>query len=97
MTSNLSYELLVNGSVFKAVNQIYIDKVGIIFWPILFLFTLVIIAIKTESSNYVLFYTVLGNYMIGKYISGFFHPIFYIMAVLSLFVVLWKMYASKKV
>lgn len=94
MNTSLAYEYLMNGSIFKATNAVYQAKVGVIFWPLLFIWTLIIIAVKTESPNFVLFYAILGNYLIGKYVIGIFTPMFYMVAVLSLAIVLWKIFGK---
>ncbi len=91
-----AYDLLINGSVIEAANEVYAATVGIWLWPIIFVVTLVVIHIKTENPSYLVFYSILGNYLIGTYIVPLTHPIFYGIFVFSLFAVLWKIFGSTK-
>jgi len=97
VNTSKAYDLLLNGSVIKANNEVYTSVVGIWFWPIFFFVTLVVIYIKTENPAYIIFYSILGNYLIGTYVVPLTHPIFYGIAVFSLALVLWKMFGSDKI
>lgn len=93
-----AYTHLTNGSLFKAVNEAYTSPpIGIFFWPIIFLFTLTIIAIKTENPAYVTIYAVLGNFALATLLPITTHIIFYTTLVLSFFLVLWSFFGSSKV
>lgn len=95
--TSAAYKLLVNGSIIRAANELYQTTVGMWFWPIFFIITLVILYIKTENPTYIIFYTILGNYLIGAYVLPPTYPIFYGIAVFSLFLVLWKIFGSDKI
>ena len=91
-----AYDMLRNGSILEAGFKAYESSVGIWFWPLFFIFTLTLIHIKTENPAYIFFYALLGNVLIGAYILPITHPIFYSIAVFSFFLVLWKIFGSKK-
>lgn len=97
-----AYEILVkNGTVIKAGTKAWESTVGIFFWPILFLWTLVVVYIKTENPAYIFMYAVLGNALLAwkamTQLDTIFHPVFYVTAVISLFLVLWKIFGSNRI
>ena len=97
VNTTAAYSDLLNMSVMKATNSVYTEAVGIWFWPIIFLFTLFLLAIKSENPAYVAFYAILGNIVLATKLPIETHPIFYAVIVFSLAMVLWSVYASKKV
>lgn len=92
-----AYNLLAqNQSVIGAAINTYDTALGgLYFWPILFLFTLLLIAIKTQSYHYTLFYAVAGNVLIGSLLPIRTSPIFYGVMVFSLMLVLWSFYSNR--
>jgi hypothetical protein len=96
VNTTVAYNELLNMSIIKASNSVYTATLGDWFWPIIFLFTLTLIAIKTENPAYVLVYSILGNFALAAHLKTVTHPIFYLTMVISLALVLWNIYASKK-
>jgi len=97
-TMNQSWEYLQNASLFKAVDTAYqASAMGIFFWPIIFLFTLFVIYIKTENPGYVAIYAILGNVALVTLLPIATHPIFYTTVVLSIALSLWSFYGSSKI
>ena len=97
MSTTNAYNLLINGSIIQAGNEAWMSTVGIWFWPIIFIWTLVMVYIKSENPTYIFVYSILGNVLLGRYIFPLSHPIFYSVAVFSLFLTLWKIFGSKKI
>ena len=98
---NESFDLLVNGSIGRAVISSYEEAWtfgGIIWlWPIVFLFTLIIVAIKTESPTMIAIYAILGNIALGTMLEQLTQVIFYMTAVLSIMIWLFSLFLSKKI
>ena len=55
------YTELLNASLFKAATHTYEASIGVLFWPIIFMFTLAMLYIKTESPAFVALYAIIGN------------------------------------
>ena len=98
---NESFDLLVNGSLGEAVISSYEEAWtfgGIIWlWPIVFLFTLIIVAIKTESPTMIAIYAILGNLALGTMLERSTHIVFGIILVLSVMIWLFSLFLSKKI
>ena len=92
-----AYEYLGNASLFKAANEAYAVSVGIFFWPIIFLFTLFMLYIKTENPAYVAMYAIIGNVALAAFLPIMTHPIFYITLTLSLGFTLWSFFGSSRI
>ena len=90
-------ELLHNASLFKAANEAYAVSLGIFFWPIIFLFTLFVVYIKTENPAYVAVYGILGNVILASFLPIISHPIFYVTVLLTLAMVLWSFFGSSRI
>lgn len=97
---NESFDLLINGSVIEAAIKSYEEAwtfSGIIWlWPILFLFTLTLIAIKTENPSIVGIIAILGNIALGTRLDQISHTIFAIVLIFSLVVWFYSLFVSKK-
>ena len=91
-----AYDLLVNGSLIEASVAVYESVIGYYFWPIIFIFTIVLVYIKSENPGTVFIVAVIGNFMIGVYLPVVFRPILYLTLVISLFLVLLKMWGSRQ-
>ena len=87
----------MNGSVIRAGFEAYTPALGTWLWPAFFIFTLVIVYIKTENTGYLFFYAVLGNALLATKLSVITSKIFYLTMVISLALVLWKAYASRRI
>ena len=94
---NESFELLTNGSLFLASAGAYEATIGLFFWPIIFLFTLFLLFIKSENPAYIAIYAILGNFALATLLPIQTDPIFYTTAVLSLALVLWSFFGSGKI
>src|SRR3990167_6188054 len=94
--TSIAYDLLMNGSIVQAGIKAYEPSLGIWLWPLFFIFTLVIVHIKTENPSYLFVYAVLGNVLLANFLTTITSKIFYITLVISLALVLWKVYGSKK-
>ena len=91
-----AYNLLINGSIIKGGFKAYEYSMGFWLWPILFIFTLVMVHIKTENPGYLLAYAILGNALLASRLTVDTSKIFYLTLVISLALVLHKIYASKR-
>ena len=98
---NESFDLLVNGSLTEAVISSYEEAWtfgGIIWlWPVIFLFTLIIVAIKTESPTMIAIYAILGNLALSTMLEQLTHIVFGTILVLSIMVWLFSLFLSKKI
>ena len=98
---NVSFDLLTNGSLTDAVVSSYEEAWtfgGIIWlWPIIFLFTLIIVAIKSESPTMVAIYAILGNVALGTRLEQYTHIIFAMVVILSVMVWFFSLFLSKKI
>lgn len=93
----IAYTALTNASMLEAANEAYkASPIGIFFWPIIFLFTLFMVAIKTENPAFVFIYAVIGNFVLSQYLFSITDPIFWGIAVISLFMVLWSFFGTDK-
>lgn len=97
---NESFDLLSNGSVIEAVIKNY--EIAwtfgdvIWFWPVIFLFTLVMVAMKSESPAFISIYAVLGNVFLGTMLPQISHLIFGLILVFSFLIVLYSLFASPR-
>ena len=98
---NASFDLLVGGNLTEAVISSYEEAWnfgGIIwFWPIIFLFTLIIVAIKSESPTMIGIYAILGNIALGTMLNPYTHIIFWTIAVISVMIWLFSLFLSRKI
>ncbi len=98
---NESFDLLVNGSIMESVISSYEEAWlfgGIQWlWPVVFLFTLIIVAIKSESPTMVAIYAILGNLALGTMLEQLTHTIFALILVFSIMVWLFSLFLSRKI
>ena len=92
-----AYTYLANSSLFEAANEAYAVSVGIFFWPIIFMFTLFLVYIKTESPAYVAVYAIIGNVALAALLPILTHTIFYTTIVFSIALTLWSFFGSNKI
>ena len=85
-----------NQSIIKSSITIYEAVWGVYFLPLIFLFTLTLLAIKSGKPAYVIFYAILGNFALVGYLPVRTQPIIWGVMVFSLFAVLWSFWASNK-
>ncbi len=97
---NASFDLLVNGSVIDAAVKSYEEATtfgGIIWlWPLLFLLTLILVAVKTENPTMVGIYAILGNIALGSRLPVVTDPIFAMILILSIVVWFFTLFISPK-
>ncbi len=97
---NESFDLLVNGSVVEAAVRTYEIAWtfgGITwFWPIIFLVTLIIVAMKLENPAFIAIYAILGNIALGTMLPQISSVFFFIIVVLSVMIWLYSLFASPK-
>lgn len=91
-----AYNELVNGSVLRANTMAYEIAWGVWFWPLIYFLFLVMIALKSESPGPVVIYSVVGNVALGVYLIPQADKIFYVVLVLSLAMLLYKVFGSKQ-
>lgn len=96
-TTTQAWEYLQNASLFKATTEIYEVAWGLWFWPIIFMFTLFVVAIKTESPAFVAIYAILGNLALSRFLIPASHPIFFGTLIFSIAMVLWSLFGSNKI
>ena len=98
---NESFDLLMNGSVVEAAIRSYEEVwtfAGVNWlWPIVFLFTLIIVAIKSESPTMVAIYAVLGNIALSTMLEQLTHIIFASILVFSVMIWLFSLFLSRKI
>lgn len=97
---NESIDLLFNGSVVKSsvtAHETAWTFGGIVWlWPIIFILTLIMVAIKTESPNMVAIYAIIGNIALASRLDVISEKIFFFVLVVSVLIVLYSMFFSKK-
>lgn len=93
--TTLAYNQLVNGSLVEASITAYQSVIGYWFWPIIFIFTIVLVYIKSENPGTVFIVSVIGNVMLYGYLPIAFRPFLYLTLVISLFLVLLKIWGSR--
>ncbi len=97
---NASFDLLVNGSIIGAAVKSYEEATsfgGVVWvWPILFLFTLTFLMIKSESPTMVGIYVVLGNVALGSRLAESSRLIFVMILILSLVIWFFSLFISSK-
>ena len=98
---NASFDLLINGSIIEAAIKSYEEPLtfgGIIwFWPIVFLLTLILVAIKTENPSMVAIYAILGNVALGTLLPNISHIMFGMILIFSLVVWLFSIFGSRRI
>ncbi len=98
---NESFDKLINGSVIDAAVSTYETAFtfgGVIWlWPLIFLLTLAMVAIKTENPTMIAIYAVLGNVALGTMLPIVSHPIFAIILILSVVIWLYSLFVSPKI
>ena len=96
-----AFTALQNASLFEAVDKAYTSApygAGDFFWPIMLLFTLFMVHIKTESPAMVAIIAIIGNFTIAAFLFGSIAmPIFYGTLVFSFFIVMWSIFGSSKI
>lgn len=95
-----AWTLLRNNSLVEASVEAYrsVSFLDVWFFPILFLFTLFVVAIKTENPGYVMVYALIGNVaLVGFMTNPLVQPVFYTTIVLSFTMVLWSFFGSGKI
>ena len=93
---NISFDLLINGSIFEAVNSVYTQAWGVWFWPLLFFATLGLVALKTQSPAMVAIYTIIGNTTLALLLPVESSIIFYVVLMLSMGITLYMVFGSPR-
>lgn len=97
---NESLDLLFNGSVIDAAIKSYEIAWtfnGIIWlWPVVFLFTMLMVQIKLESPTAVAIVGILGNVALGSMLPTVAHPIFGMIVIFSILIWLFSLFISNK-
>ncbi len=106
MTSSLhqfneTFDLLINGSVVEAAVGVYETSLtfgGVIFlWPILFIMTLVLVAIKSENPTVVGIYAILGTVALKTMLPTMSNTIFFMVVVFTVLITLFSLFVSPKI
>ena len=98
---NVSFDKLINGSVIEAAVSTY--EVALTFgginwlWPLIFIMTLILVAIKTENPTMVAIYAILGNVALGTMLPQLSQVIFVPIVVFSILIWLFSLFVSPKV
>ncbi len=98
---NESFELLINGSVVEAAVKSYEEALTFAgvnwLWPILFLFLLTLVAIKTENPTMVGIFVILGGVALSTQLdAGISGTVFGFVLVLSILVWLYSIFVSPR-
>jgi len=97
INQSTAFTHLTNGSMMQAASESYLaSPVGQFFWPLLLMFTLVIVYIKTESPAAVFVSSIIGVFALGVLLPTLFHYMFYITVVLTLLLNLWTIFGRTK-
>lgn len=91
---NTSFDLLVNGSMVKAASYSYTQAFGVWFWPILFLATLGLLAIKTRNLALISVYAIIGNIGLAALLPIETSPFFYVVVGVSAGLVIFSLFGS---
>ena len=97
---NESFDLLINGSVIAAAINVY--DVALTFggvnwlWPLIFLMTLILVAIKTENPTMIAIYAILGNVALGTMLPIVSHTLFWIILVFSVLIWMYSLFVSPR-
>lgn len=98
---NASYNTLVDGHVINASITLYESAwtfAGVQwFWPIVFLITLLMVAIATENQGMVAIYAILGNVALGTMLPVLSHKIFFMILILSLVIWFYSLFISQRI
>lgn len=99
---NESLDLLFNnGTVIEASVRSYeiaFTFGGVIWlWPLLFLFTLMMVQIKTQSPTMVAIYAILGNLALGSLLPAISHTFFASILIITLAIWLFSLFVSPKI
>ena len=98
---NASFDLLVNGSIIEAAVKSYEEgwlMGGVIwFWPIMLLFLLIIVALKSESPTMVAIFAILGNVALRSRLDQISDVIFGLVVILSVLVWFFSLFISRKI
>ncbi len=98
---NESFDLLVNGSVIDAAIKSYEEVwtfAGVVWlWPIVFIFLLTLVAIKTENPTMVGIFVILGGVALSTRLdAGISATVFGLVLVLSILVWLYSLFVSPR-
>lgn len=98
---NESFDILSNGSVVEAAIKSY--EIGWTFggitwfWVVIFLFTLLMVAIKSDSPAMVAMYAILGGIALRSQLPLISDTIFGFIMVITIFIWLFSVFISKKI
>ena len=92
-----AWDLLRNGSLFNATAEAYQFAWDVWFFPLIFLFTLFLIMIKSESPCMVVIAAIIGNVALFGLLPVASEMAFYITLVFSLAMVLWKFIGDSRI
>ncbi len=98
---NESFQLLTNGSVVEAVVKSY--EIGWTFggiiwlWPIIFLITLVLVAMKVDNPAMIAIYAILGNVALGTMLPQISGTFFTLIVVMSIMIWLYSLFVSPRI
>lgn len=95
-----AYTLLLNQSLVEASVEAYrsVSFLDTWFFPILFLFTLFVVAVKLENPAAIVIIAIIGNVaLFGFMTNPVVQPVFYITIVFSFAMVLWSFFGSSKI
>ena len=97
---NDSFDLLMNGSVIEAAVKSYEEAWtfgGVIwFWPVIFLFTLILVAMKSENPTLVGMYAILGTVALGVRLPAVADPIFALIVIFSILIWFFSLFISRR-
>ena len=97
---NSSFDLLINGSLAAAATTVYESALtfnGIVWlWPILFIMTLILVAIMTENPTMIGMYAILGTVALGTLLPQLTNTIFWIVTILSVLIWFISLFVSSK-
>ena len=94
-TQQAAYLLLQNASLIPAVIESYKSAWGDFLWPVLFLATLGLVYLKTESPVMVALASIFGNVLLLTLLPGRFHLFFYGILAFSIAILFYAVIGRK--
>lgn len=89
-----AYDLLVNGSLFKAVDVSYRVAWGDWFYPLIFFVSLVMVYMKTESPAMVFIASAVLTVIMKPFVGQTFFSVFFLISALCLAFTLYSFYGK---
>lgn len=88
------FQYLINGSYFKAVHLMYYAVIGNWWIILLYVFSVFAAYIGTKNNGITAVISILGALVLREYLPPLIHPVVYLIAAISLAMLLYKAFYS---